>query len=720
MSPKITLIGAGSVVFAKRLMADVLQLPELADARICLMDIDGERLRVAELIARKMIAKLGSRVTVEATLNQREAVRGASHVICTIQVGGYKPGTVIDFEIPKKHGLRQTIADTLGVGGIFRALRTIPVINQIARDIAEVGADGCMLLNYTNPMAMNCRAVDRAVGIPHVGLCHSIQGTSQQLASFCGLPMKDITYLVAGINHMAFFLKFEYRKQDAYPLLFKLLDDPEFKAEKVRFEMMRRLGYFVTESSEHQSEYTPYFIHHGRDMIERFDIPLDEYIRRCELITRSWQNEERQLTGGSGADIEIPKLSHEYGAYIIRAREANIPTVIYGNVPNRGLITNLPEGCCVEVPCLIDAQGIQPTHIGDLPPQLAAICQTNINPQELTVEAALTGKREHIYHAVMLDPHTSAQLPLDAIWRMCDELIEAHQKEGLLTEFQPTIPRTGKSYAGTGDRVIATVRPISTLIPDTAEEIGLEVEIANPRATPADVSLRIVASEDSVHTEPVVCEVAAGATIRRPVRVTGGTIKPGRIEFHIQSEDRKVLGLGAVLSSRREIRVAEKPARLPLTLAGFPAGEIQLEKKATGLVIKAEVSDSHISVPKPGEPILDHSCVEFSFAENASDAKALNIYCIPNPEGAAPLTILKDFTPAPVENATQKLAGGSYEVRMLVPWSAFQRTKAPATLLFHAATSIGALGDAHSGGKTGLNGKFGAGNDVSHFSLLTL
>lgn len=721
MNPKITLIGAGSVVFAKRLIADVLQFPELSDARICLMDIDEERLRVAELVARKMIAKLGSRVTVEATLNQREAVRGANYVICTIQVGGYKPGTVIDFEIPKKYGLRQTIADTLGVGGIFRALRTIPVINQIARDIADFGAPDCLFLNYTNPMAMNCWAVDRAVGIPHVGLCHSIQGTSQQLASFCGLPMKDISYLVAGINHMAFFLKFEYQKQDAYPLLFKLLENPEFKEEKVRFEMMRRLGFFVTESSEHQSEYTPYFIHHGSELIEKFDIPLDEYIRRCELITASWQNEEKLITGGEGADIDIPARSHEYGAYIIRAREANVPTVIYGNVPNRGLITNLPEGCCVELPCLVDGQGLQPTRIGDLPAQLAGICRTNINPQEMTVEAALTGKREHIYHAAMLDPHTAAQLPLDKIWSLCDELIAAHQKVGLLSEYQPVIRHTGKSFAGTGDRVIATLRPASTLVPATAEEIRMEVEIENPDSVDHAVSLRVVASVDGITTETVAAVVPAGTTVRHPVKVGGGALSASQVEFHLLSDDRNVLGLGTLMASRDEVVLTTGTlARLPLTLAGFPAGEIRLKKKSTGIQVGVTVIDSHVVTAGPGEQLMDRSCVELSFADDVPGVKALNIYCLPNPESDQPTVTLGDFHAVPVEQATQKLEAGSYEIEVLLPWSALARTTAPSAVLFHAAVTIAALGDAHSGGKTSLSGKFGVDYDVSHFSLLTL
>ena len=444
MALKISLLGAGSVVFAKTLLSDVLQFPELSDATISLMDIDPARLKVAQTMAERIIAKLGVRARVEATLDQREAIRDANYVIITVQVGGYKPGTVLDFEIPRKYGLLQTIGDTLGIGGIFRGLRTIPVINSFARDIAEVGAPGCLLLNYTNPMAMNCWAVDRAVGIPHVGLCHSVQGTSKQLAEFARLPMEDVTYLVAGINHMAFFLRFEHQRRDAYPLLFALLDDAGFTSEKVRFEMMRRTGYFVTESSEHQSEYVPYFIHHGQAMIERFDVPIDEYLRRCQSIITTWKATEASLLG-EGAEITVGPQSHEYGSYIIHARETDTARVIYGNVPNRGLITNLPEGCCVEVPCLVNALGVQPTHVGALPPQLAALCQTNINVQALTVEAALTGRRDHIYHAAMLDPHTAATLPLDKIWAMCDELIAAHQKAGLLGEYKTATRGTGRA-----------------------------------------------------------------------------------------------------------------------------------------------------------------------------------------------------------------------------------------------------------------------------------
>ena len=263
MPCKITLIGAGSVVFAKTLIGDILQFPELADVTICLMDVDADRLKVADVMMKRMAAKLGVPARIESTLDRREAIRGAKYVICTIQVGGFKPSTVRDFEIPKKYGLQQTIGDTLGIGGVLRGLRTIPVLVDIAREIADVGHPECLFLNYTNPMATNCWAIHEATGVPHVGLCHSVFGTARMLASHTELPFDDISYLVAGVNQMAFFLKLQYRGQDIYPLLFRVLEDPKRTYERVRYEMMRRTGYFVTKSSECQAEYAPYFIHHS-------------------------------------------------------------------------------------------------------------------------------------------------------------------------------------------------------------------------------------------------------------------------------------------------------------------------------------------------------------------------------------------------------------------------------------------------------------------------
>jgi alpha-galactosidase len=423
--PKITFLGAGSTVFAQNLMGDILSFPELADSTISLHDIDAERLKTSEIVAHKVAETLGVNPKIEASANRRQALEGADYAIAMFQVAGYKPGTVTDFEIPKKYGLRQTIADTLGIGGIMRGLRTIPVMIDMCKDMEQLCPD-VTFLQYVNPMAMNCWALSRATSIKTIGLCHSVQGTAEQLAHDIGVPIEDINYISAGINHMAFYLKFERDGESLYPEIRKVLDEgrqPDWN--RVRYEMFKRLGYFVTESSEHFSEYTPWFIKRDRpDLIEEFNIPLDEYIRRCEVQLAGWEALRKRMETGTET-IEV-RRSHEYGSLIIHSQETGQPRVVYGNVPNRGLIDNLPQGCCVEVPCLVDKSGIQPTKIGALPPQLAALMQTNVNVQSLTVEAALTCKREYIYHAAMLDPHTAAELDLEQIWNLVDDLIAAH------------------------------------------------------------------------------------------------------------------------------------------------------------------------------------------------------------------------------------------------------------------------------------------------------
>lgn len=425
--PKITFIGAGSTVFAKNLMVDILSFPELAESTIALMDIDSERLRTSEIVAHKVAQSTGANPIIETTTNRLEALRDADYVICMIQVGGYKPSTVIDFEIPKRYGLRQTIADTLGIGGIMRGLRTIPVLLDIARDMEKVCPDA-LLLNYVNPMCINQWALKRGANIKSVGLCHSVPHTAGELARDIGVPVEEINYLVAGINHMAYYLKFQHKitDEDLYPRIRQVIEDDRVPGwNRVRYDMFQRLGYFVTESSEHFSEYVPWFIKRDRpDLIEDFNIPLDEYIRRCEDQIAAWE-EMRAVLEDKDAPLEIER-SVEYGSLIIHSMETNTPRTIYGNVPNTGIITNLPQNCIVEVPCLVDANGIQPTHIGALPAQLAAMMQTNINVQSLTVEAALTCKREHIYHAAMFDPHTAAELSLDQIWSLVDDMIDAH------------------------------------------------------------------------------------------------------------------------------------------------------------------------------------------------------------------------------------------------------------------------------------------------------
>jgi alpha-galactosidase len=423
--PKITLIGAGSTVFARNLMGDILSFPELADSTISLHDIDHERLRTSEIVAHKIAEALGAKPTIHATTDRQKSLDGADYAIAMFQVAGYKPGTVVDFEIPKKYGLRQTIADTLGIGGIMRGLRTIPVMIEMCRDMERLCPD-VTFLQYVNPMAMNCWALSRATSIKTIGLCHSVQGTAEQLADDIGVPIEEINYVSAGINHMAFYLKFERNGEDLYPRIRKVIDEgrvPDWN--RVRYEMFKRVGYFVTESSEHFSEYTPWFIKRGRpDLIEKFNVPLDEYIRRCEAQIAGWEALRKAMEAGQDS-FEVER-SHEYGSLIIHSLETGQPRVVYGNVPNHSLIDNLPQGCCVEVPCLVDKSGIQPTKIGMLPPQLAALMQTNVNVQSLTVEAALTCKRDYIYHAAMLDPHTGAELDLDQIWHLVDDLIEAH------------------------------------------------------------------------------------------------------------------------------------------------------------------------------------------------------------------------------------------------------------------------------------------------------
>jgi alpha-galactosidase len=421
---RIVFIGAGSTVFARNLLGDILGYRELSDSDIVLYDIDPDRLATSELVARKLAETLDASASITATTDARSALDGADFAINMIQVGGYEPCTITDFELPKQFGLRQTIADTLGIGGIMRGLRTIPVMLDLCAEMEAVCPE-VWFLNYTNPMAINCWAVNRATSIKTVGLCHSVQGTALELSIDLGIPYRDIAYLAAGINHMAFYLKFESNGEDLYPRLRELAErDAIPKTNRVRYEMMRRLGYFVTESSEHFAEYVPWFIKRDRpDLIDSFNIPLDEYPRRCEAQIADWESERAQLE--HGGPIEV-RRSFEYAATIIRSIVTGKPRVIYGNVANDDLIDDLPAGCTVEVPCLVDGNGVQPTKIGALPPQLAALMRTNINVQQLTVEAALSGRREHVYHAAMLDPHTAAELDLEQIHALVDALLDAH------------------------------------------------------------------------------------------------------------------------------------------------------------------------------------------------------------------------------------------------------------------------------------------------------
>lgn len=424
--PKITFLGAGSVVFAKTLIGDLLSYPDFHESlHIALHDIDPERLGVAEQVARKLAQVLGAKPEITAHADRREALAGADFAINMIQVGGYKPATVTDFEIPKKYGLRQTIADTLGIGGIMRAVRTIPVMLDFAADMEEVCPD-VWFLNYTNPMAMCCWAMNEASTIRTVGLCHSVFGTARQLARRIDVPEDEINYICAGINHMAFYLTLEHNGEDLYPALQATIGDRDkWKDDLTRMEVLKHFGYAITESSEHLSEYVPWFIKADQpDLIEHYEIPLDEYITRCIKQNASWEGIRDKMLAGEGLDE--PNRSREYGSYIIHSIATDTPRTIYGNVQNHGLIPNLPEPCVVEVPCLVDRNGVQPTQVGDLPVQLAALCRTNINVQELTVAAVLENNRDHLYQAALLDPHTAAELNPDQIVNLVDDLIEAH------------------------------------------------------------------------------------------------------------------------------------------------------------------------------------------------------------------------------------------------------------------------------------------------------
>ncbi len=435
--PKISLIGAGSIVFTRNLSSDILLTPALQDATISLMDIDSDRLSQARDLVQTLIDKRGLKARVEATTDRREAVRDADYVITTFQQGGLD-AYALDIEIPKKYGVEQCVGDTLGPGGVFRALRTIPVLLDLCDEMDELAPEA-MLLNYVNPMAANCWAVFLGSGRPFVGLCHSVQGTSEMLAEWIHVPYEEIYFMCAGINHQSWFLDFKRRKthEDLYPLIWDAIEKPEIYAqEPVRIELMKSFGYFVTESSGHASEYVPYFRKNEQmvmeELVPTFSDPRNSwyglgrtggYLHHCQERLIQSRQEYQELLEGTR---DLPDTrSHEYGSYIIEAMETNQPVRINGNVPNLGLIDNLPNGCCVEVPCLVDSNGVQPTTFGDLPVQLAALNRTNINVQELIVEAALTGSRDAVHHAVLLDPLTAAVGALPQIHKMVDEMLAA-------------------------------------------------------------------------------------------------------------------------------------------------------------------------------------------------------------------------------------------------------------------------------------------------------
>ena len=433
---KITFMGAGSTVFAKNVLGDCLLCDDLRhELEIALYDIDGKRLDESHNLISALNskyndgeAKIKSYLGVE---NRKEALRGADFVVNAIQVGGYDPCTIIDFEIPKKYGLRQTIGDTLGIGGIFRAMRTIPVLRDFAEDIAEV-CPNALFLNYTNPMCMLSNYMQRFTPVRTVGLCHSVQICTSHLLGELNIPADGAYDKIAGINHMAWLLEvYDKDGNDLYPQIKKLAkekNENEKHKDMVRFEYINRLGYYCTESSEHNSEYNPFFIKSKYpELIEKYNIPLDEYPRRCVEQIERWEKQRDEILNGGNIEHE---RSSEYASRIIEAVVTNKPYKIGGNVLNTGLITNLPKDATVEVPCMVDSLGIHPTVVGDLPLQLAAMNSSNIYPQLLTVEAAVTKNKETLYQAAMMDPHTAAELSVDDIVAMCDDLLEAHKNAG--------------------------------------------------------------------------------------------------------------------------------------------------------------------------------------------------------------------------------------------------------------------------------------------------
>lgn len=433
---KITFMGAGSSVFVKNIIGDVFLTPALCEAEIALYDIDAKRLGESYDILTYLNNSINeNRATIKTyhgVENRGEAVKNADFIVNAIQVGGYEPCTVIDFEIPKKYGLRQTIGDTLGIGGIFRGLRTINVMKGFADDI-EKYAPNALFLNYTNPMAIITGYMQRYTNVNTIGLCHSVQVCSRNLLQKLGMvDVKDYTEKIAGINHMAWLLEIKDKNgNDLYPEIKKRAAEKnrnEKHDDMVRFDYIEKLGYYCTESSEHNAEYNNFYIKPNHpELIEKFNIPLDEYPRRCVKAIEKWAE---RADAAHGKELLEHTKSEEYGSRIMNAIVTDTPYKIGGNVINKGLITNLSREACVEVPCLVDGSGISPTVVGNLPPQLAAMNMTNINVQLLTIEAAVTKKKEHIYHAAMLDPVTSSSLTLDEIIKMCDELIEAHEKAG--------------------------------------------------------------------------------------------------------------------------------------------------------------------------------------------------------------------------------------------------------------------------------------------------
>jgi alpha-galactosidase len=538
---KVAMIGAGSVVFSKNLTGDILSFPEFRNATLAYMDIDRDRLEVGAALCRKVAKALGASPRIQATLDRRQALEGADFVINMVQIGGFD-STLVDFEIPRKYGLSFTIADTTGPGGLFRALRTFPMLRGLCADMQEV-CPRALLLNYSNPMSMNMQTVARTSAVRGVGLCHSVQGTFGQICRYIGQDPAAVTFVAGGINHMAFFLRFEKDGQDLYPRLFEAMNDPlVFASNKVRFELMKRLGYFVTESSEHSAEYCPWFIPRGQDVIDQFSVPLDEYLRRCDSIVDEF--EQLKQSSRTDAPVEVHR-SHEYGSGIIHSTVTGTPRVVYGNMPNGGAIANLPQNAIVEAPTLVDRAGPQLATVGELPPQIVGYVMPHVTQHELFIRAATQGRRDHVYQACMLDPLTGATLTTDQIVQLCDEMIAAHGFEGRggflpnLDAKKTLVPTSGRTFAPTQphdlriawdaaqDKATAEYLTEFHVIGPFVSPTPGRVSLDTPTPVDADFARRADGSVDLRAVYP-----AAGQALRW--QKTKGPIRRGFINFDEQ------------------------------------------------------------------------------------------------------------------------------------------------------------------------------------------
>ena len=472
MSKKIALIGAGSVVFTKTLLSDMMATPALAESEWALMDLAETKLSRMEAFAKRMLKENSVPGKITATLDRKKAIQDADFVVVTIQVGGFDAFGV-DYEVPLKYGVDQCIGDSLGPGGVFRGLRTVPVLVEIARDMEKYARPGAIMLQYANPMAGNCLALGKVTEVPFVGLCHGVQTTLDLIAGYVGVPKEEITYTCGGINHMDWFLTLQHKGRDLYPKLREVFEKPEYyKNEKVRGEVFRQFGYFMTESTGHLSEYLPWFRKNSKALSLYCDEPSfggesGAYYKYSKVLAKKYEKHDPL----EFEDPRIASRSVEYCSYILEAVVTGRPFRLMGNVPNRGYITNLPEGACVEVPTYADDTGLHPTRIGALPPQLAACCMTNVNVQILAAEAGLTGDTEHVVHAVAMDPLTAAVLTLKEVREMCSEMLEAERRwlpqfKGRKIAPRPTIsiPKGCKPVAVPLDPALAINKRFATLI----------------------------------------------------------------------------------------------------------------------------------------------------------------------------------------------------------------------------------------------------------------